>query len=257
MKSFVARGQRSVHRLVSMLYRKWILQNTKNSSIEKPALVHKTAGVWNSRLMSDVQVGAYSNIYDSILGAANRGEIEIGDFCTLRDVKILGAASIGRRTSVTGPARVMSFFSPVKIGSFCSISWYVTIQEFNHRIDQCATASIAAKMFNEGKRQDLISKTGIVIGNDVWIGAQCTIVSGATIGNGAVIGANSVVTGSVPPYAVVVGSPARIIRYRFSESIINLLQEVEWWNWDDEKIKRNRALFEGELTLEKLTEIVP
>nr|WP_281415630.1 CatB-related O-acetyltransferase [Pelotalea chapellei] len=76
----------------------------------------------------------------------------------------------------------------------------------------------------------------VTIGNDVWIGFGSLIVSGVTIGDGAVIGANSVVTKPVPPYAVVAGNPAKIIRYRFSNEIIERLLVIKWWNWNSEDI---------------------
>ena len=77
----------------------------------------------------------------------------------------------------------------------------------------------------------------IVIGNDVWIGADVTLLGGVKIGNGAVIGAGAVVAKDVPPYAVVVGNPAKVIKYRFDEATIEWLQKLRWWNWTPEKIK--------------------
>ena len=77
----------------------------------------------------------------------------------------------------------------------------------------------------------------IVIGNDVWIGAYATILGGVKIGNGAVIGAGAVVAKDVPPYAVVVGNPAKVVKYRFDEATIDWLQRLRWWNWSPEKIK--------------------
>ena len=77
----------------------------------------------------------------------------------------------------------------------------------------------------------------IIIGNDVWIGAYATIMGGVRIGNGAVIGAGAVVAKDVPPYAVVVGNPAKIIRYRFNAATIAWLQNLRWWNWSPEKVK--------------------
>ena len=77
----------------------------------------------------------------------------------------------------------------------------------------------------------------IIIGNDVWIGAYATIMGGVKIGNGAVIGTGAVVAKDVPPYAVVVGNPARVIKYRFDEATIEWLQKLRWWNWTPEKIK--------------------
>ena len=77
------------------------------------------------------------------------------------------------------------------------------------------------------------------IGNDVWIGWDVLIKGGVTIGNGAVIGARSVVTKVVPPYAVVAGVPAKVIKYRFEQEKIDLLQQLQWWDWDIDRIYEN------------------
>jgi len=83
------------------------------------------------------------------------------------------------------------------------------------------------------------TKGDVVIGNDVWVGMEALILSGVTIGDGAIIGARAVVAKDVPPYAIVVGNPAQIIRYRFDEKIIAKLLELKWWDWTDEKIQAN------------------
>lgn len=84
----------------------------------------------------------------------------------------------------------------------------------------------------------------IIIGNDVWIGCDVTILGGVRIGNGAIIGAGAVIAKDVPPYAVVAGNPARIVKFRFAQDVIDKLQEIKWWNWPEEKIKENVSLFE-------------
>jgi virginiamycin A acetyltransferase len=83
------------------------------------------------------------------------------------------------------------------------------------------------------------NKGDIVIGNDVWIGYEAVILSGVHIGDGAIIGTRAVVTKDVPPYTVVGGVPAKIIRRRFSDSVIEILQKLQWWDWDIEKISDN------------------
>jgi len=82
-------------------------------------------------------------------------------------------------------------------------------------------------------------KGDTIVGNDVWLGHNATIMGGVKIGDGAIIAAHSVVTKNVAPYAIVGGNPAKEIRKRFNEAQIEKLLEVQWWNWDIEKITRN------------------
>lgn len=85
-------------------------------------------------------------------------------------------------------------------------------------------------------------KRQIVIGSDVWIGREAMIMGGVNIGNGAVIGARSVVTRDVPSYAIAVGSPARVVGYRFQPEICRRLNEIKWWLWPEDKIVANAEL---------------
>lgn len=89
-------------------------------------------------------------------------------------------------------------------------------------------------------------KGDTVIGNDVWIGYNVTFMPGVKVGNGAVIGTNSLITKDVPPYTIVGGSPAKIIKQRFSDEQIILLQKICWWDWDIEKIIENIEILLGE-----------
>jgi tetrahydrodipicolinate N-succinyltransferase len=86
---------------------------------------------------------------------------------------------------------------------------------------------------------------GITIGNDVWIGYRAIMLPGIEIGDGAVIGAGAIVTKDVPRYAVVGGSPAKLIRYRFPQDIISKLLDIQWWQWDDDKIKSEAVTLTG------------
>lgn len=80
-------------------------------------------------------------------------------------------------------------------------------------------------------------KGNIIIENDVWIGAKSTIMSGVKIGNGSVVGSCSVVTKDVPPYSIVVGNPARVVKLRFTELQIERLLKISWWDWTEDRIK--------------------
>jgi virginiamycin A acetyltransferase len=98
------------------------------------------------------------------------------------------------------------------------------------------------------------NKGDIVIGNDVWISYEATIMQGVHIGDGAIIGAKAVVTNDIPPYTIVGGVPAKPIKKCFSDNVIKKLLEIQWWNWDDEKVKINlKNILQGNIEeLEKV-----
>lgn len=129
----------------------------------------------------------------------------------------------------------------VTIGSFCSISKEVRIITGGiHPTDWVSTFPIRVKVGVDISYDGMpTSKGEINIGHDVWIGTGATILSGVNIGSGAIIAACSMVTKDVPPYAIVTGIPAQVIRYRFTLEQINELLKIEWWFWDIEKIKSN------------------
>ncbi len=192
-------------------------------------------------------------------GSRITGNVSIKEGCKIQSgasLKTGSSITVGRYTSINGPnTDVFSLINNIHIGSFCSIARSVSIQEFNHNYKTITSYAIKQNIFNDKKSADLYSNGDIIIGNDVWIGAQCVILSGAIIGNGAIVAANSVVNKKVPPYAIVGGSPAKVIGYRFDEKIITKLQFLKWWDWPIEKIKENKSLFSVDLTLEMLNSI--
>lgn len=93
------------------------------------------------------------------------------------------------------------------------------------------------------------NKGDIVIGNDVWIGYDAVIMAGVTIGDGAIIGTKAVVTKDVAPYSIVGGVPAKEIRKRFAPEVIKRLQEIQWWDWPEEKIRKSiQAIQSGDIS---------
>ncbi len=127
------------------------------------------------------------------------------------------------------------------IGSFCSIASYCAIGGGDHPIDSVSTSPVFFEGRNIfGKHFSQIHKElnkEVVIGNDVWIGENVFVNSGIKIDDGAIIGAHSVVTHDVPPYAIVAGTPARILKYRFEKDEIARLLEIKWWYWTDKNLR--------------------
>jgi len=162
-------------------------------------------------------------------------------------VLLRGNVTIGKGTFINGPTHISgSDISPVKIGSFCSIADFVYIISSNHNLGYPTTYQTSSGLYADIFKNSKGKQSPITIGNDVWIGAHAVILSGVTIGNGAVIAAGSVVTKDVPPYAVVGGIPSKIIRSRFKDSSIQELEDLKWWDWDYEKIKKNSDFFKTE-----------
>lgn len=122
----------------------------------------------------------------------------------------------------------MCGFNKVRMGNYCSVGPMVIIGNMEHDVNDYSTSP---RLSNCGREED------VVIGNDVWIGAQSFVRIGVKIGNGAVIGAQSFVNKDVPPYAIVVGTPAKILRYRFDEDTIEKLNRTKYWERDPETAK--------------------
>lgn len=143
-----------------------------------------------------------------------------------------------------GGLYVLSFddSQQLKIGSFCSIAPNVAfILSADHRTDTVSTFPFRVKVLGEEKEG--ISKGNIVVEDDVWIGYGSTIMSGVRIGQGAVIAAGAVVTKDVPPYAIVGGVPARIIRYRFSAQQRVEAEQIDYDKIDEAFIRSNTKRF--------------
>lgn len=131
------------------------------------------------------------------------------------------------------------------IGKFCQIATGVRfiMNGANHAMNGISTYpfKVFGKSWSEAP-MDAKSKGDTIIGNDVWIGNSVTIMQGIKIGDGAIIGTNALVTKDVPPYTIVGGNPATVIRKRFDDETIEYLVKLKWWDWSIEKISDNIAL---------------
>ena len=140
----------------------------------------------------------------------------------------------------------------LKIGKFCSVACGAKFlfTSGNHSLRSLSTYTFPIFYEQWGLdpkniRDAWDNKGDIVIGNDVWIGYEAVILSGVTVGDGAVIGTRAVVTKDVPPYTIVGGVPARPIRRRFDPQTIARLEELRWWDWEEERIARNLSAIQS------------
>lgn len=153
-----------------------------------------------------------------------------------------------------------------KIGRFCSIGSRVKIILGRHPytypyvstspmffslLKQTGSTFATEQRFEESKFAE--NKFPVVIGNDVWINSDVKIVSGVRIGDGAVLLAGSVITKDIPPYAIIGGVPARILKYRYSEEDIKFLENFKWWNQNIKWLKDNAAKFNNLIELKYTT----
>lgn len=158
--------------------------------------------------------------YGSYIGAESFVCGKVGKYCSLaRNVHII----LGKHPTKTFVSTHPMFFSTIKQNG----KTYVSIQKFI-----------------ENTYADNKQIYPVIIGNDVWIGDSVKILSGVTIGDGSIIAAGAVVTKDVPPYSIVGGVPARIIKYRFTEEQIEKLLKFKWWNMEETWIKQNIEKFD-------------
>lgn len=168
--------------------------------------------------------------------------------------------NIGNRSYLSGMSYVNGD-GKLNIGNYCSIANGVEFftSNINHPLNHITTYNLVsnARLVEdneniylenfENELKNLKQKNSISIENDVWIGRDVMILPGINIPNGCVIGAKTVITKSLKPYGVYVGSPAKLVRYRFNDNVISQLQRIKWWNWPKEKILKNKNLFDIDL----------
>lgn len=212
---------------------------------QSPPVINQPASLINTIAENHSIIDNSARLYSSKL----YGNVSVAEGVKMYEVLLDGDIKIGRYTILNGPGtEYHARINNIEIGGFCSIAKGTLFQNYFHDQERLTTHFILHHVFNEEWGKEIVSKGPIIVGSDVWIGAQSIILSGVTIGHGAVVAANSVVNKDVPPYAIVAGSPAQIIKYRFDSNTIEKLLALKWWEWPVEKIKNNRQLFEGKFS---------
>lgn len=197
--------------ILSQKIRNVVRDELKRNSAFRELVGILNGTIWNSQISIKSKITPPSKIVNST----------IGDYTYISEGSILNNVTIKKFCSI-GPNLLAGYGIHPIDGISTSPMFYSTVK-------QNGVTFSASNKVDEYKSID--------IGNDVFIGANVTILDGVTIGHGAVIGAGAVVSKDIPPYAVAVGSPIRIIKYRFEEDTIQRLLEIKWWEWDEERLK--------------------
>jgi phosphonate metabolism protein (transferase hexapeptide repeat family) len=184
---------------------------TAGKTLGPAPLIHPTAKVRDSRLGAYTEVGARSTL----------AEVEMGDYAyVVHDTQIIYAT----------------------IGRFCSIASHVRVNPGNHPLDRVALNHFTyrASAYGLGPDEagffDWRREHRVTLGPDVWLGHGVIVLPGITIGAGAAVGAGTVVTKDLPPFAVAVGNPARVLRFRFPEAVRESLLRLAWWDWPRDRL---------------------
>jgi chloramphenicol O-acetyltransferase type B len=165
----------------------------------------------------------------------------VGDYVVVGPDVELTDATVGSYSYLTGDSTVRS----ATFGRFCSIGRQLLAGLGEHPSDRMTTSPLFFSTSGQcnitfADEDEAIEHRPITVGNDVWIGARVFLRDGVTIGHGAIIAAGAVVVADVPDYAAVGGVPAKVIRYRFDETVIPRLLELAWWQWDEPRLREAR-----------------
>lgn len=180
----------------------------------------------------------YSKFFKNIIRGKSIYKCSIGKDSVIGAGSLIVNCSIGNYSYTGSDCTILN----TEIGSYCSIADEVVIGSAEHPMSWVSTSPVFQNVVHSGpktrfSRRELPKTKRTIIGSDVWIGRRAIIKGGVTVGHGAVIGAGAIVTKDVRPYAIVAGNPARVIRYRFSEDIIEKLLVSKWWLLSPKKIQ--------------------
>jgi phosphonate metabolism protein (transferase hexapeptide repeat family) len=189
------------------------------------------------RLGQEPDIHATAKVRDSTFGA----------FCEVGARTKVAECTFGDFSYVANDSDIIY----TTVGKFCSIAAHVRINPGNHPTQRVAMNHFTYRSSAYGLGEDDPAffdwrrSFHVTLGHDVWIGHGVVLLPGVSMGNGAVAGAGAVVTKDVPDFAIVVGNPARMLRYRFSPEVVQALDRIAWWNWPHERLGDAMADFRG------------
>lgn len=185
----------------------------------------------------------YSKLFKKYIRGKSISDSHLHNSVVVNSGTLVANSNIGKYSYVGYDCIIIN----TSIGNYCSIADNVVIGSAQHPMDWVSTSPVFENVTHSGPtkrfaRFDMPEPKLTTIGSDVWIGHGVIIKQGIVIGTGAVIGAGAVVTKDVEPYAVVGGCPAKVIKYRFSQSVIEQLLKTEWWDLSDEELQTKAHL---------------
>lgn len=160
-------------------------------------------------------------------------------------VRLIGNVTLGYGSTLGQRCTIWAGSSEIVIGNYCQIAPFVSMYTTNHPVSYLTTY-VNQTLF-DGRLGQHARSSPIHIGHDIWIGHGAIVLQGVTVGNGAIIGAGAVVTSDVPAYGIMAGNPARLIRYRFDQRLIEALQHLQWWNRTSKQLDAYEPLFQVDL----------
>lgn len=172
--------------------------------------------------------------------SASLRDCKVGRFCEVKERVLMRSSSLGDYSYVERHSELIY----TRTGRFCAIAADVRLNALNHPIDRVsqhkftyrANEYFVGKKLDQVFREQRMEEGRVVLGHDVWVGHGAIVLPGVTIGTGGVIGAGAVVTHDVEPYAIVAGTPARFVRWRFDPEIAQRLLQLAWWDWSHDQL---------------------